>query len=279
MVLNMYVLDMALFPLEKNSSFISPEIHILMVNLRKDLWNLSGLSSPYWRLYWNFKGELGVNLKDSPVQFKLGRRYLIPPDTEFSSFSKGGIEQCYIHFLVNSSYGSHMGQGKPGIYLLKERAGFDNLFREIVHGIKGRTIIDSRTSQLSASLCSLSLADLPSPALSEPVGDERVMRGAAYIRERLNVPVKAKEIAQAAGVSNKSLERIFMKTHGLTPLQYRKKLRIEQACLMLHFSHKTLDQIADEMGFSDRFHFSRVFTSVRGISPGKYRTMTNELLP
>jgi AraC-like DNA-binding protein len=262
---------------ENNSGFISPEIHILTVQVKLDSWNYPCLSSPYWRLYWNFKGNLWVDFDKKIIPLKNQKRYLIPPDTDFSSHSLGEIDQCYIHFLANSNSSATHVYGNPGIYELRDRPGMGDLFREAAEEcLKGKSL-SYQSSQLAASLCSLGLADLPVHALMEPIGDPRIRRAANFIRDGINRPMKAKEIAEAAGVSMKSLERHFIRIFDMTPLQYRQKLRIEQACMMLHFSNLTHDEIAEKLGFSDRFHLSKVFTRIRGITPGRYRTMVDEL--
>ena len=65
--------------------------------------------------------------------------------------------------------------------------------------------------------------------------------------------------------------RKFRQAVGHTPHQYLLRLRVERACEWMRRSELTMDQIAEAAGFCDRFHFSRVFKQVMGVSPAKFR--------
>jgi AraC-like DNA-binding protein len=45
---------------------------------------------------------------------------------------------------------------------------------------------------------------------------------------------------------------------------------MQQAAAQLQTSNDTIKQVADTLGFSDPFHFSRVFKSVLGVSPSRF---------
>ena len=52
---------------------------------------------------------------------------------------------------------------------------------------------------------------------------------------------------------------------------YINKLRIEKACQMLAATNKDIETIVAECGFKTVPYFTRVFSKVMGITPGKYR--------
>ena len=56
-----------------------------------------------------------------------------------------------------------------------------------------------------------------------------------------------------------------------TPAKYVQRVRIRKACAMLAGSDISIKQIAAEVGFANRHHFSRVFSTHTGISPARYR--------
>ena len=47
---------------------------------------------------------------------------------------------------------------------------------------------------------------------------------------------------------------------------------IEHACRLVHEERLTNREIADQLGFSDEFHFSHRFKQVTGRSPAQFRT-------
>jgi AraC family transcriptional regulator of arabinose operon len=49
------------------------------------------------------------------------------------------------------------------------------------------------------------------------------------------------------------------------------KVRLQHAAAMLQYTVKRIESIARSAGFSDPYHFSRVFKNEFGISPREYR--------
>ena len=50
-----------------------------------------------------------------------------------------------------------------------------------------------------------------------------------------------------------------------------RRQRVERACVLLHATGNSIEQIAEATGFCDRYHFTRVFTRLRGVSPAAFR--------
>ncbi len=79
------------------------------------------------------------------------------------------------------------------------------------------------------------------------------------------------DIADAAGLSMDHFGRVFRKHMGQPPMRYLRQVRIEKACYLLRCTTDRVEDIARRVGFEDPFHFSRVFKSVKGVSPREYR--------
>lgn len=68
------------------------------------------------------------------------------------------------------------------------------------------------------------------------------------------------ELARQCGVSQTRFRQLFrMYTGGLSPIQYRNRLRIEQVTRMLRTEQVTVEYAAREAGFHDMSHFYRMF--------------------
>lgn len=78
-------------------------------------------------------------------------------------------------------------------------------------------------------------------------------------------------VAAWVGVHPVHLAREFRKRHGCTVGQYVRRLRVESASRRLVESDFPLAAIALEVGFANQAHFSRIFKSVTGISPARFR--------
>lgn len=92
-------------------------------------------------------------------------------------------------------------------------------------------------------------------ALSAPVLGERVHR-----------------LVEQTGLSERQVQRIFLRDVGLTPTQVVRLRRFRLAMRHLDGHHSgTLSSLAHELGYSDHAHFTREFTTFAGISPSGYR--------
>jgi len=65
--------------------------------------------------------------------------------------------------------------------------------------------------------------------------------------------------------------RVFKQWTGQTPAQYILDTRVKAAAHELLFTDGSIDSIAEETGFRDRFYFSRVFKRRMGLAPAEYR--------
>ena len=79
------------------------------------------------------------------------------------------------------------------------------------------------------------------------------------------------EIAEQCGVSECYFRRLFQEYSGESPMNFRQRYRIEKAKqLLLSDEHYTVGEIAEMLGFSDIYHFSKTFKKLCGISPNKF---------
>ena len=79
------------------------------------------------------------------------------------------------------------------------------------------------------------------------------------------------QIAEACGVSDCYFRRLFQEYSGESPMNFRQRMRIQRAKqLLLSDEQYTVSEVAQELGFSDVYHFSKTFKTHCGESPKKY---------
>lgn len=78
------------------------------------------------------------------------------------------------------------------------------------------------------------------------------------------------QLSDVFGYTYSYISREFKKVHGLTPKAYITQKKTEYARTMLKSGVK-LEEIAETLGYTSSFNFSRAFKSQTGISPSKYR--------
>lgn len=86
-----------------------------------------------------------------------------------------------------------------------------------------------------------------------------------------NSDLNLSQIAAKCGVSDCYFRRLFQQYSGESPINFRQRLRIERAKqLLLSDEQYTVTEVAQELGFSDVYHFSKAFKKHCGESPKKY---------
>jgi signal transduction histidine kinase/DNA-binding response OmpR family regulator len=98
-----------------------------------------------------------------------------------------------------------------------------------------------------------------------------VRQAMAYMHDHYAEPLSREEIAVHVGLSQDYLTSCFHKELGLTPVAYLNRYRVQQARLLLKRTHKSVTEIALEVGFSGSSYFSRIFHRETGMSPADFR--------
>lgn len=89
--------------------------------------------------------------------------------------------------------------------------------------------------------------------------------------ERLGEDVTLAEPALACGLSPGYFARAFTKSVGTPPHRWLLLQRVLRAKSLLRERDLPLAQVASACGFADQSHFTRVFSSIAGASPGAWR--------
>ena len=92
-----------------------------------------------------------------------------------------------------------------------------------------------------------------------------------FIKENHSSPLRLKDLAAKSNQSNASLNRLFHKAMGTSPMEYLNTIRLEAAAADLRKTDETISSIAAAHGFSDSNYFSFRFFKSFGSSPSKYR--------
>jgi len=98
-----------------------------------------------------------------------------------------------------------------------------------------------------------------------------VKQAIAYIQQNHAQRLSRQQIANAIGVSEDYLGRIFQQELGLSPIEYVNRYRIKEAKTLLSHTCASVTDIAAQVGFDDPAYFSRAFRKQVGLSPRAYR--------
>lgn len=92
------------------------------------------------------------------------------------------------------------------------------------------------------------------------------------ILKRLNESIEVTELAHACSLSRSHFSRAFKRTTGLSPQDWIRHQRIDQAKQLIKDTRLSLTQISLDCGFSDQAHFCNTFSRSEGITPLAWRS-------
>jgi AraC-like DNA-binding protein/mannose-6-phosphate isomerase-like protein (cupin superfamily) len=93
-----------------------------------------------------------------------------------------------------------------------------------------------------------------------------------YIQEHLTEKLTVQKLAQQISVSPRYLSQLFKKEYGYTVMTFIRNRKLSHSLVLLENPDLAISEIARQLGFSDIYHFSKVFKQYYGISPTEYRT-------
>jgi AraC family carnitine catabolism transcriptional activator len=101
--------------------------------------------------------------------------------------------------------------------------------------------------------------------------DPRLVAVIAQMEAEIENPYPLEELARAAGVTRRQLERLFMAQFGEGPAAYYRNIRLERARTLLGETGLPLIEIAVATGFSSKSALARAYTRKFGNPPGAGR--------
>lgn len=93
-----------------------------------------------------------------------------------------------------------------------------------------------------------------------------------YVRSHITEPLDGESVANALGVSRKTLCTRFKNDTGETFAAYVRRVRVERARRLLDTSDYEIAQIAYQTGFSSQSHLQTAFKNATGYTPREWRT-------
>lgn len=102
-------------------------------------------------------------------------------------------------------------------------------------------------------------------------GQDTYQRCRDYIGQHYKELKSIKEWSDACHISQAYLSRLFGKHASESPLQLMTRLKMDHAAQRIRFDGVQIKYAAQEVGFDDPYHFSRVFKNTYGLPPSHIR--------
>jgi len=244
-------------------------------------WGSREHCEPFWRLYINKCSGANLELSGGTYPISGNRVHFVPAWVRFRCRNTVTLRHFYVHFepVGISSSVQRSVFNRP--FSVSETIDYDRLSRFPLYNFTPDTATDLRSFSFVKSVVyrafTSALLSLSKSAYSRL---ERLMTTdhdftsiLQYIDQHLIDSLSNDRLADLACMSKSHFIRTFHQTIGQSPAEYVQERRVVAAALKLNTSNDSIDQIASQHGFANRFYFSRVFQKVMGISPAAYRNM------
>jgi AraC family transcriptional regulator, L-rhamnose operon transcriptional activator RhaR len=93
-----------------------------------------------------------------------------------------------------------------------------------------------------------------------------------FIKSHLDEPLTVNDLAIKYNYSPSYFSKLFKTYTGMPLTEYIQKMRIERACSLLRtFPDKSIERIANEVGYCDMKFFNKIFRRISGKTPTQVR--------
>ncbi|MFA6830926.1 MAG: AraC family transcriptional regulator [Bacteroidaceae bacterium] len=261
-------------------------------------WEHRELSYPYWRIYYNRQAGASIIYNQQKIDLNPDTIYLIAPNTRYTSrlynhcipenghVVTGGriavitseeqklieeqlaIEHLFIHFTIGFPYDTIA----PMIYSFAINEHFQDLLDILsTYFREDKSDIDIHVYLTLHTLISEMLLKIDKHHWEQITSDTRVSKVINHIEQNIADNLSNKKMAELACMATNSFSFLFKKEVHMSLQYFVKKKRINTSCLLLLHSDLSIDEIAERIGFSNRYHFSRIFHEITGNTPAQYR--------
>lgn len=113
------------------------------------------------------------------------------------------------------------------------------------------------------------LSSVAPPATTD--SRSRIDRVLLHLHQHYARPIRMRDLADLAALSQSGLHRMFAKHTNTTVSAYVTRLRIGDACARLSGTEQPITRIAADVGYDNLANFNRQFRALRGMAPRDYR--------
>lgn len=187
---------------------------------------------------------------------------------EFLGTNRECEDTMVIHFQLTNTLGEDIAPTlEPMVCIKSVELSHAMLIEEMAEEFKKNIVC---IPELKASLYKLLSAVCQYQKKKKTKNKYTCIRSGIQLLEQ-NSDMKISDIAEMCGVSECYFRRLFKEYSGETPMDFRQHYRIEKAKqFLLSDEGLSIGEIAEELNFSDIYHFSKTFKKFTNQSPKQF---------
>lgn len=238
------------------------------------------------------EGELHMRIESHTFHLEAGDLLLIPQGSFYKPLDSGGCRYYFFHFEAASP---NEAETTPGYMIISPHTGLTDGYgytcvstypsvitvRDFIKQIPLRMRdIFQKASELrpNASFSDQLLLDHLLRELLILMGEpnskqynKHLIRIMNYIERHYSEDLRLSALSERCFLSQSYIARLFREELSCKPSEYINRVRVSAARTMLSQTNLSITEIADKVGYSDVYYFSRIFKQITGSSPLKIR--------
>lgn len=236
-------------------------------------------------------GEMHMQVEEEVFHLKKGDVLLIARDAFYKPLTGGGCQYYFLHFeaetksdapksqcsIVSPHEGLKEGYGYTYLGLYPSVIEVKPYFGGVPFRVK--TVFERAAklrphARFSDQLLLDTLARELLVYLSEreePFENAHLARITSYIEEQYAEKITLSMLARQFSLSESYIARLFRIGLSLKPSEYVNKVRMSAAKTLLMQTDMSIGEIAQRVGYSDVYYFSKIFKKYAGLPPSALR--------
>ena len=237
-------------------------------------WGLKDIVDPFTRLYYISGGRGRVLCGKQNVGLEKGKLYLLPSQTALTFWTTNFLNVYWSHVqlmlapgidIFNIIKGKVMCIPEPDNNMVK---GFESLYLDTPGVLYDSLRSQALIMEIIASFFKRYDIELPERFKKDIRRFEAI---ASLVEDSPGNKWSIQELAAKSGLGRVRFSTEFKRVFGVPPAKFIMRKRLERARYLLLATGRTLEDIAEELGFSDAFHLSKSFKADTGLSPKEFR--------
>ena len=220
------------------------------------------------RFVYIVRGKVRFSFQAEALQAGALDMVYLPRDTAYRSLWEEEAEFMVVDLSLRDSQGQEIRFGDaPCVLFHDTHRVYDGLLTELAEKAQAQGPFDwlERLSLCLKLLCAMA-RDTNKEELDQD--RSRIREAVDYLERNLAADCSVEALAAMCGLSTASFRRSFLKTKGVSPVEYRNRLRIRKATELLRSGQYTVGEAAEQVGIRDIRYFGKLFRRYTGINPG-----------
>lgn len=256
-----------------------------------------GESHDFWEILYVDKGEINVMADEKKYILQKGEMIFHKPNQWHNVVANGEVAPNLIVVAFDSkskamkyfedkvlSIDDRVKSHLANIVGEAKKAYSSDLSDPMMKGLKKRKKSKFGSEQLIRTHLELMLLEMirdkemystvarTSSAIREYAQDEKLSIIVNFLKENLHERLTLEDICHQTLLSKSSLMKIFKEGTGISVMEYFKRLKIEEAKVLIREGNHNFTQIAEILGYNSIHYFSRTFKSVTDMTLTEYAT-------